>query len=163
MALLAEWGAHQGEPFAGIGARGPNHDVLGRDLFGPRAAAHVLVADLDGGLEAVALLVPAYDAVRGVRGFSMTAFHVTERARARGVSAALLAACAAFAQTKGAAFLWWVSKAWDVETHDFFRKIGVREEPVMAHMLPEAAFGKLAAEGAAHLLPPKKPRAKSKP
>jgi GNAT superfamily N-acetyltransferase len=119
-----------------------------RDLFGRKPLVHALVAQLDGVLVGFAFLVPGYDSTRAMAGFTITDMHVTVAGRARGVSAALLAACAAHARGKGGAFLWWTSPAWDVDGQEFYRKAGAREEPVMAHVLEGQAFGRLADAGA---------------
>lgn len=121
-----------------------------RDVFGKSPRVDALVAVLDGEVVAYAFLIPAYDSAAAARGMIVTDMHVTPPARARGVSLAMMEACAAHATAQGASYLSWMSKAWDVEEQAFYGKVSAAEEPVMAHALTRAGFAKLAAAGARH-------------
>ncbi|MBM3512079.1 MAG: GNAT family N-acetyltransferase [Alphaproteobacteria bacterium] len=142
-ALARELSAFQNEPTDRLTAA-----VVRRDFFGRSPAVRVLIAELDGQPAGYATLTPAYESSAAERGCYLGDLYVTAAARARGVGRALLAAAASSASTLGATFLWWCSKAWNVEAHAFYRKLGVKEEPVMAHALTSSRFAALAAEGA---------------
>ncbi len=122
-----------------------------RDVLADGAPVQALIAELDGSVVAFAFFIPAYDSARGAAGLSITDFYVTNAGRAKSVGHPMLAGCAAFARQQNARFLWWTSKAWDVVAHDLYRKLGVTEEPVMAHHLSGEKFNTLANEGAAFL------------
>jgi len=140
--LVHQLNAHQGDPTDRFDAC-----VARRDLLTRTAPARVLLAELDGQPAGYALLMPAYESAHAARGFYVADFFVTEAARARGVGRALMAACADEARRRGTTFLWWVSKAWNVEAQDFYRKLGAVEEPVMAHALTFERFATMADEG----------------
>jgi ribosomal protein S18 acetylase RimI-like enzyme len=140
--LVAELNAHQGDPTDHFTAAAARRDLLGRKAWG-----RVLMARLDGTAVGYAILVPAYESGWAARGFYVSDLHVTEAARQRGVGRALLAAVAAAARRHGASYIWWCSKAWNVEAQAFYRKIGAIEEPVMAHALTRGRFERLVTEG----------------
>ena len=145
-ALVCELHAHNNDQAAKF-----NQATAKRDVLAPGALVQALIAELDGNAVAFAFFIPAYDSAHGVRGLSITDFYVTAAGRAKSVGQPMLAACAAFARQKNAGFLSWSSKAWDVAAHDLYRKLGVVEEPVMAHHLSGEKFTTLADEGAASL------------
>ncbi len=136
--------AHQNEPTVHF-----NAEVALRDAVGPDAAVQALIAELDKVTVGYAFLLPAYDGARAARGLHVVDFFVTEHARERGVSRELVAACAALARCQSKAYLWWTSKAWNVDAQAFYRKLGAVEEPVMAHALTSAKFDALADAGEA--------------
>lgn len=141
--LARDLNASQGDPTQYFTAA-----AVKRDLFGRAAVVKALIAELDGAPAGYATLIPAYQSSSAARGCYLGDLHVSAEARDRGVGRALMAAAAAAAQRDGATYLWWCSKAWNVEAHAFYRKIGAIEEPVMAHALTQAKFAALAAEGA---------------
>jgi GNAT superfamily N-acetyltransferase len=138
---------HQGDP---VGHFTP--EAITRDVFGPNAIVQALIAELDDQPVGYALLLNAYESAHAARGFYVTDFFIADEARARGVGRELMAACATFARNHGGSFLWWVSKAWNVEAQKFYRTISPIEEPIMAHALTFEKFAALAAEGEAHFV-----------
>lgn len=145
VALVRQLDAESGEPGTAMTLAGAR-----RALFGRGASVHVLLALLDRVRVAYALLTPTLDA-RALRpGFIVGDVRVAVAARKRGVQAAMIEACAAYAKSRGGMFLSWTSPAWDVDAHDFSAKIGAAEEPVMAHRVSSPRFGTLAEVGARH-------------
>lgn len=140
-ALARELNLHQGDPVGHFTAC-----AVRRDFFGRGRVGVLLIAHLDGRPAGYAMLTPSYETGWAARGCYLNDIHVTEAARRRGVGRALLAAAAAHAKSQRASYMWWCSKAWNVDAQDFYRKIGAREEPVMAHALTGARFERLAAE-----------------
>lgn len=138
--LAAELNAHQGDPTENFPA-----EVILRDGFGPNAHFVALLAELHGNAVGYALLVPAYETGWGAPGFYLNDMHVTESARRRGVGSALLIAAAEHAVAAGRRYLWWATRAWNVEAQDFYRALGAFDEPLFAHVLPEAELRALAA------------------
>jgi GNAT superfamily N-acetyltransferase len=127
-------------------------EAIARDVVGPQAVVQALIAELDDKPVGFAFLLTAYDSAHAARGFSVSDFFVTDDARARGVGRVVMAACAAFARRQNGSFLWWVSKAWNVEAQKFYRTISPVEEPIMAHALTSETFSALAGEGEAHFV-----------
>lgn len=121
-----------------------------RQLLGVKSFITALIAELDKQPVALALLLPAFESCRAACGLYVSDFHITEHARHRGVGRAMMAACAAEAKRQGKTFLWWASKAWDVDEHHFYRTVSATEEPVMAHVLTLENFQKIAREGERH-------------
>ena len=81
------------------------------------------------------------------RGIYLCDLYVVPHARRQKVGRALIAAVARRAQARGRTFLWWASRDWNVEAQAFYKTLGVRNEPVMAHALTFATFDALAGEG----------------
>ena len=146
--MVRQLNAHQNDP-----AENFNTDVALRDALGPEAAVETLIAELDNTPVGYAFVLPAYESAYAARGLYVADFFVTEAARERGVGRVLVAACAALARRQSKTYLWWTSKAWNVDAQAFYRKLGANEEPVMAHALTFAKFDALAEEGEAHLTP----------
>lgn len=127
-------------------------DAIIRDVFSPQSVVQALIAELDDTAVGFALLLPAYDSAEAARGFCVTDVFVSDDARARGVGRVLMAACATFARQHGGSYLWWLSKAWNVDAQKFYRTISPIEEPVMSHALTLERFSALATEGEEHLI-----------
>jgi GNAT superfamily N-acetyltransferase len=144
--LVKQLNAHQNDPTENFDAAAALRDTVGSD-----AAVQALIAELDQVPVGYAFLLPSYESAHAARGLYVTDFFVTEPARDRGVGRALVAACAASARRQGKNFLWWVSKAWNVDAQAFYRKLGAVEEPVMAHALTFAKFDAIADEGEAFI------------
>lgn len=146
--MVRQLNTHQSDPTGHFDAAAASRDALGLD-----PAVQALIAELDKSAVGYAFLLPAYESAYAARGLYVADFFVTDHARDRGVGRALVAACAALARRQGKTFLWWASKAWNVDAQAFYRKLGAVEEPVMAHALTFAKFDALAEEGEAHLTP----------
>jgi GNAT superfamily N-acetyltransferase len=142
VALVRDLNAHQDDP--------TEHFTLAtarREILKPGSVVRALMAELDGDVVGCALLLPAFESAWGARGYYVSDFHVAEAARRRGVGRALMAACAAEAKRSKKTFLWWASKAWNVDAQHFYRTLGAVEEPIMAHALTFKTFEALAEEG----------------
>jgi GNAT superfamily N-acetyltransferase len=126
--------------------------VLKRELFERPAIVAALVAELDGSVVAAAFHVPTFDVPSGKRGLFLPALLIGAAARARDVGRVLIAGCVALAKNTGGHFVHWDSGAWNVDAHDFYRKAGAAEVPIMAHSVDGVKFTKLAKEGAKYLL-----------
>jgi ribosomal protein S18 acetylase RimI-like enzyme len=72
---------------------------------------------------------------------------VAPEARRRGIGRALMAGVAADTRRRGLEFIWWASRAWNTESHAFFRKLASVEEPVVAFATFGNEFTRLADEG----------------
>ena len=118
-----------------------------RHFLGHRSKFLTLVAELDGVVVAYALLLAAYDSARATEGLNVADIYVNAEGRKKSVGRTLLAACAAEAKRQGKTYLTWLSKAWDVPSHDSYRRIGAIEEPVMTHLLPLTKVPAFVAEG----------------
>ncbi len=125
--------------------------VLKRQLFGPKSVLRALVAVLDGEIVAAALYIHTFDATSGARGLFLPALLINAAAHARSVGRPLLAACAAYAKKSGGHFVHWATGAWSVDAHDYYRRMGAAEVPIMAHSVAGAKFTLLAKEGVKHL------------
>lgn len=137
--LAAELNAHQGDPTENF-----TPDVILRDGFGPEPHFVALLAELQGSAVGYALLVPAYETGWGAPGYYLNDMHVTASARRRGVGSALLVAAAEHTVAAGRRYLWWATRAWNVEAQDFYRALGAFDEPLFAHVLPEGELLALA-------------------
>jgi len=121
--------------------------VAARDVFGRAPKVLALVAELEGVVVAYAFLTSIYDSARAVDGLCVTDIYVNAEGRKKSVGRTLMAACAAEAKRQGKSYLSWTSKAWDVEAHDSYRRLGAVEEPVMAHFLPLSKVPAFISEG----------------
>lgn len=126
-------------------------DLFGKKVGGKKAVVSALVGELDGTVVAVVFYTLCYDEVAAAQGLQLSEMRLSAVGRERSVGPVLLAACAARAKKLGATYLRWVSEAWDVDAHDFYRRMGTAEEPVMRHGVDGPKFSKLADEGKAHL------------
>ena len=64
-------------------------------------------------------------------------------ARAFRRSLALIAAVASGTRARGGRFIWWVSKAWNVDAQQAYARLGAFSEPVVAHALFDEPFERL--------------------
>ncbi len=145
-AFVALVAAHQGQGSA-KGADVLTPAFVRKNFLGRRPAVLALVAILEGAMTAYALLMPILDTAVGAEGLCVAEIYVDANGQRKSVGRTLLAACAAEAERQGKTYLAWTSKAWDVEGHDAYRRIGAIEEPVMAHLLPLAKVPRFVAEG----------------
>ncbi len=114
------------------------------DLIGEAAWLETLIAEDGRTPVGYATFHPAYESTFAARGFYVVDLFVIQPARHRGIARDLLTAVAAVAKDRGASFLWWVSKPWNVEAQAMYRDLGAIEEPVCAHALFGTAFETLA-------------------
>jgi ribosomal protein S18 acetylase RimI-like enzyme len=133
---------HEGRPGGLLTA-----ETIRRDGFGPEPAFEVLLAEWEGQAVGYALFHAAYEASYAARGIYLVDLYVDARARRRGIGRRLLARLAAEARARGLSYLWWASRPSNAEANAFYRKLGARQHPVVAHALTTDAFEKLADEG----------------
>jgi GNAT superfamily N-acetyltransferase len=106
------------------------------------------MAEVDGVAAGYALVVPAaYETGYAKAGVFVQDIFVAPEARRRGVGRALLAAVAADARRRGLEFMWWASRAWNTDSHAFFRTLATVDEPVIAFAAFGDEFTTLADEG----------------
>ena len=120
-----------------------------RDFLGSDSGLTTLVAEgaaIAG--EAVrplgyALHHVAYETAYAARGTCLIDLYVEEAVRRRGVGRALIAAVASETRARGGRFIWWVSKAWNVDAQQAYARLGAFSEPVVAHALFDEPFERL--------------------
>jgi GNAT superfamily N-acetyltransferase len=123
-------------------------EAVRRDGFGDTPRFIAWLAEIDDRAVGYALVVPAaYETGYAKAGVFLQDVFVAPDARRRGVGRALLAAVAADARRRGLEFVWWASRSWNTESHEFFRTVATIEEPVIAFAAFGSAFETLADEG----------------
>ncbi len=105
-----------------------SEDGLRAELFGPRPAAEVLIAELagSGGPEPVgfALFFHNFSTFLGRRGLYLEDLFVRSAARGRGVGKALLQELARLAVERGCGRLEWAVLDWNEPAIRFYRSLG---------------------------------------
>ncbi len=135
--------AQQGDPTTHFTA-----EAVRRDGFGAAPRFDAWIAELAGRPVGYVLVVSAaYETGYAKAGAYVQDLFVVPEARRRGVGRALMAAVAADTRRRGLEFIWWTSRAWNTESHAFFRALATVEEPVVAFAAFGDAFTKLADEG----------------
>lgn len=102
----------------------PDAETLLRDGFGPGAAFHALVAELDGELVGYLLHCPWYDLDAGGRVLYVASLFVTAGARGRGAGRALMDAVTGIARDRGAASVAWTVYGPNRLARRFYEGIG---------------------------------------
>ncbi|WP_239488339.1 GNAT family N-acetyltransferase [Luteitalea sp. TBR-22] len=106
------------------------HEVLATDdglrdtLFGPRPAAEVLIATVDGQDVGFALFFQTYSTFLARPGIHLEDLFVVPEARGAGVGRALLARVAALAEARGCGRLEWAVLTWNEPAIGFYRRLG---------------------------------------
>lgn len=100
--------------------------ALARHLFpdGGRAAADVVIGELDGRPEGFALFFPTFSTFLARPGLYLEDLYVRPGARGRGLGAALLAHLAALAVERGCGRLEWAVLDWNEPAIGFYRRLG---------------------------------------
>lgn len=133
----------QGDPITHFTA-----EAVRRDGFGETPRFETWLAEVEGRALGYALVVPAaYETGYAKAGAYVQDLFVLPEARHRGVGRALMAAVAADARRRGLEFVWWASRAWNTESHEFFRTLATVEEPVIAFATFGDEFSRLADAG----------------
>lgn len=123
-------------------------EAVRRDGFGGTPRFEAWIAELDQRAVGYALAVPAaYETAYAKAGMYLQDLFVEPTARRRGVGRSLLATVAAAARCRGLEFVWWASRTWNTDSHEFFRTVATVEEPVVAFAAFGDEFTKLANEG----------------
>lgn len=133
--LVTELNEHQKEPVDLFTA-----ETVMRDVFGEGSPISTIVAEVQGEVVGYMFYHPSYDSGYGQRGLYVCDVHVTESMRGKGVGKALMKAVARIADETGYTYLWWASKAWNSKAQEFYRRLGAKEEPIIAHALVEEEF-----------------------
>lgn len=140
--LMAALNRHQRDPVEHMTLERVRADALGDDPW-----FETLIAERDGAVVGYVCFHRAYETAFAARGFYVQDLYVTEEARGGGVGKALVAAVAALARERGAIYLWWVSKLWNVEAQAAYAQWGAIEEQVKAHALFGEPFDALVRGG----------------
>jgi GNAT superfamily N-acetyltransferase len=105
-----------------LGVFSATEDQLRRTLFGPRPAAEVLLAHLDGECVGFALFFPNYSTFLARPGLYLEDLFVKPHARRKGVGLALLRSLARIARQRGYGRMEWAVLDWNQPAIDFYRK-----------------------------------------
>lgn len=104
-------------------------ESLSRDLFGPSAWAHGLVADEGGVLQGYALLMPLMRAHFGQRGMDLHHLFVAEDARGSGLGTAMIRAVRDYVLAQDCVYLTVSTNEDNVEARDFYIHHGFTPAP----------------------------------
>jgi GNAT superfamily N-acetyltransferase len=102
---------------------------LARDLFGPRPAAEVLLAEDDGRAVGYALFFTTYSTFLTRPGIWLEDLFVLESHRQRGIGKALLAETRRVAAERGAGRLEWSVLDWNTNAITFYERFGATVMP----------------------------------
>lgn len=126
LALVRELAEYEREPAAAVATAAQFADAL----FGPRAVAEAVVAEVDAadGLTAAgfALFFHNFSTWTGRRGLYLEDLFVRPAHRGRGVGRALLAHLAGVAVARGCARFEWSVLDWNEDAIGFYRALGAR-------------------------------------
>lgn len=118
---------------------------LRKSLFGPRAAAEVVIARAGDEPAGFAVFFPTFSTFQGKPGLYLEDLFVVPRWRRHGLGRKLLAYLAATAAARGCNRLSWSVLDWNRPALDFYRSLGA--EPVqewVGYGLSGEAFNRLA-------------------
>lgn len=99
---------------------------LGRQLFGPRPMAEVLIAESEGRAAGFALFFHNFSTFEGRPGIYLEDLFVRPAARGRGLGKALLAHLAGLAIARGCARFEWAVLDWNTPSIGFYKALGAR-------------------------------------
>lgn len=98
-------------------------------LFGAHPAAEVLIARSDGAIAGFALYFATYSTFLARRGLWLEDLFVYPALRGRGIGAALLAAVAGIARTRGCGRFEWAVLDWNESAIGFYQRLGATLMP----------------------------------
>lgn len=101
-----------------------------RQGFGPDAAFHTFVAELDREVVGYAMYHRSYDTESASRGSYLSDLYVEEHARARGAGRALMRAVAKATAADGGDAVWWVTTKTNDVAAPFYRRIAKVDESI---------------------------------
>jgi len=101
-------------------------DSLRQSLFGPKSAAEVLLAEIDGEPAGFALFFANYSTFTGRAGIYLEDLYVRPQARGRGAGKALLVHLARLAVERGCARMEWSVLDWNEPAVQFYKRIGAQ-------------------------------------
>lgn len=121
-------------------------DGLASALFGPRAVAAAVVAEVGGVPAGFALYYPTYSTIVGRRGIHLEDLYVVDEFRGAGIGRALLAHLAAMTVAcAGGRLEWWVLRTNEPALR-FYRRLAARDlDEIDVMRLEGAALTELAA------------------
>lgn len=100
--------------------------VLGKNLFGPKPCAEVLIGELDGEPRGFALFFQTFSTFEGKPGIWLEDLYVRPEARGKGLGKALLTDLARIAKERDCTrFEWWVLD-WNAPSIAFYRGLGAK-------------------------------------
>jgi GNAT superfamily N-acetyltransferase len=99
-------------------------DLLRDVLFGPRAAAECVIADMDGAAVGFALYFQNYSTFKGRPGLYLEDLFVVPEARGRGVGEALLRHLAGVAVARNYGRMEWAVLDWNAPAIAFYKRLG---------------------------------------
>ena len=141
-AMVAELNRHEGyDP-----ALGPDAAALRRAFLGGAARGRLLVAEAGPGLAGYVTLHLNYETTFTSPGAYVGDLYVVPALRRQGIGRALLSAAARLVRAGGGDHLWWTALPGNTGGHAFYRRLGAKGEPVVAFVLAEEAFGRIAGE-----------------
>jgi GNAT superfamily N-acetyltransferase len=102
------------------------HESLHRHLFGPRPAAEVILAEVDGSTVGFALFFTTFSTFRGQPGLYLEDLFVRPEHRGRGVGRALLSSLARIAVERDYGRMEWMALDWNAPAIGFYLKLGAQ-------------------------------------
>jgi GNAT superfamily N-acetyltransferase len=124
-------------------------------LFGPKPAAEVLIADVDGAPAGFALFFHNYSTFLGQAGIFLEDLFVRPEFRGVGVGRALLVHLAVLARNRGCGRLEWAVLDWNVNAVGFYRRLGATAmDDWTTYRLSGKALAQLASDGDVSESPP---------
>jgi GNAT superfamily N-acetyltransferase len=117
-------------------------------LFGPRPAAEVLLAEVDGGIAGFALFFHNFSTFLARRGLWLEDLYVQPAFRGHGVGSSLLRAVAAIAVDRRCGRFEWSVLDWNAPAIAFYRSLGADLQPDWRLCrLADSGLAKLARQG----------------
>lgn len=117
-----------------------------RDMLGDDTAVELLVAETGGAVRGYVMLLTAYEASYVSRGFYVSHLYVAEDQRGRGIGRRLMAEAAHLAKSRGGGHLWLTMLPKNAAADRFYRRIADIRVDIVAHVVANDAFDRLAAE-----------------
>ncbi|MBK6806237.1 MAG: GNAT family N-acetyltransferase [Betaproteobacteria bacterium] len=113
-------------------------------LFGPRPAAEVLLAEVDGGIAGFALFFHNFSTFLARRGLWLEDLYVRPAFRGHGVGSGLLRAVAAIAVNRRCGRFEWSVLDWNAPAIGFYERLG-------ATVMPDWRIARVTGDALAHL------------
>jgi GNAT superfamily N-acetyltransferase len=121
-ALIVELATYERAPDQVVGTP----EMLAHALFGPRASAEALIAELAGRPVAFALFHGTFSTWECRPGIWLEDLYVPPEHRRHGIGRALLAELARITIERGCARLEWTALEWNTPALDFYARLGAR-------------------------------------
>jgi GNAT superfamily N-acetyltransferase len=119
--------------------------VLAQSLFGPRPAAHALIARWNGEGAGFALYFHNFSTFLGRRGLYLEDLYVRPDFRGRAIGTALLKRLARLALEQGCGRFEWAVLDWNTSAREFYESLGAKANPAwINYRVAGAALQRLA-------------------